>query len=65
MKKIITTLAILTALSVATVANAMPNPTCPFDGIRGIWTGDVEVVDAKMYHVYKCVRGHLYLVKPY
>lgn len=65
MKKIITLLLALAMIGGIATAHAMPNDRCPFDGNRGIWTGDVEVIDAQMYNVYRCIRGHQYLVKPY
>lgn len=63
MKKIIATLAILTALSIASIANAMQNPTCPFDDSSAYWTGKTEFIEAHMFRVYKCVRGHQFLVR--
>ena len=64
MKKIAIALITILLLGIVSITYARYNNTCPFDGNRGIWTGEIEIIDAHIYNVYQCVRGHHYLVKP-
>ncbi len=34
---------------------------CPFDGGTAIWTGRTQIVNAVIWYVMKCPRGHLTL----
>jgi len=35
--------------------------SCPYDGLMLTWTGKTQIIEAKIWYVMKCVKGHLTL----
>jgi hypothetical protein len=45
------------------LAFALPEVACPVDGLNAKWTGRDEYVELVRMHVYRCPRGHEFLVR--
>lgn len=50
-------------LLLATLAWALPDLPCPVDGLRSHFTGKTEYVGLTLMNVYRCPRGHEFLVR--